>query len=132
MKEHMENLIKLLQERKTVERLIEAEDKFELFVNEKKELENELENLKKIFSQNNTRGCEELEILPSNVLEICMVCILANIDEIYLFSSCYDKIPEVLWKVEGIKKKTARLFSDFLEEDNFSGLETKYLLNKFF
>lgn len=47
MKEHMENLIKLLQERKTVERLIEAEDKFELFVNEKKELENELENLKK-------------------------------------------------------------------------------------
>lgn len=36
MKEHMENLIKLLQERKTVERLIEAEDKFELFVNEKK------------------------------------------------------------------------------------------------
>ena len=40
MKEHMENLIILLQERKTVERLIEAEDKFELFVNEKKELEN--------------------------------------------------------------------------------------------
>lgn len=136
MKEQIEKLVELLQTRKTVERLIEAEDKLKLFNYEKEEIKIELENFKKALQESNSLdgcGCT-FEILPSNALEICVICLMNSIDETAMFPlrSEYEKLPNALWEVGGTKKRTARILSEFLEEDSFSGFEMEYLLNKFF
>ncbi len=139
--ERMNELVRFLKDRNVIEKLASAENKAEVFENEEKVLGGKLDDFRELMKDRKKLGYAytfykgEYQILPKNVLEICLICIMINIEDYKMFEE-YTDIPGCLRKVEGkwayIAANIAYCIGENDEGDLFSNYSKEELLKRFF
>lgn len=139
--EKLNELVRMLKDRNVVEKLANAENKVKVFEDEETVLGGKLDDLRELMKDRKKSGYKytfykgEYRILPENVLEICLICIMVSIEDYRMFEE-YTDIPGCLRKVKGkwvdIAESIAYCLGENDEGDLFSNYGKEELLKKFF
>lgn len=141
MRENLEYLIRIFQERKIVDKLAVAtkETRIAVYNEEKKALSKELKDFqnsaKKKIDLKEKLVDKDYNILPENAIDICLICMMTGINDNVMLEN-YTELSSALWKVEGDFAYIARNLRHFIGEDDSGKLFSDYgeekLLKKFF
>lgn len=117
----LNELIRTLRERKSVEKLSESSGKYEFYLEEKSELKKQITKLKEeakseLDSKAHIFNKKEFEINADNVLEIILICIMTGISDDSYFAHWAD-IVSALGEVEGKLKPLAKKIDAALDNE---------------
>lgn len=117
----LNELIRTLRERKSVEKLSESSGKYEFYLEEKSELKKQITKLKEeakseLDSKAHIFNKKEFEINADNVLEIILICIMTGISDDSYFAHWVD-IVSALGEVEGKLKPLAKKIDAALDNE---------------
>lgn len=123
----LDGLVKTFQEEKVVERIIDADDKDSIVKS--------MEEIYQVALNNFNSQCVGLYnglISTENVVQICIICIMANVDDYEVFWN-YEELPKVLHEVTGKFKNIAKRMELFLLAGRcFSDYEKTELIEEIF
>lgn len=149
-KTKLEDLIRLFHEGEVVEKIITAENHLEEYEKQKNLYKEQLEDFKKTVDKEYVNcGCyrcrecphdvcklktairEQYKILPKDAVQICVICIMADVDDNELFANYGDLVKALNMK---FFSHVAKEMSKFLghEKQIFSGHEEKEMIERFF
>ena len=139
MEERLNELIRLFHEGKVVEKIAKSTNKVKTYKKQKQLLKDKIDRFKedvlKYYNLEKDVVFDDYDILPEDALQICLICIMAGINDDDLFG-CYEDLPIVLRQVEGKLSDIAEeisYFLDFNEESQlFSEYEEEELIERFF
>ena len=139
--EKMNELVRTMKSRNIMEKLANAKNKVEVFEEEETALGGKLDDFRKLMKGRKKLGYKytfykgEYPINPKNVLEICLICIMVNMDDCRMFQE-YTEIPKHLRGVKGkwkyVAANIAYCIGENDEGDLFSNYSKEELLKKFF
>lgn len=109
MEKKLEEIVKIFKKEGVVERIIGSEDPEKTFKEMQQSFESYLEQLK----ENVSAPMENGTILPDQAVPICVICLMAGMDDCDLFFN-YEELTKALRKVEGNMKRLAIDFYFFL------------------
>ena len=139
MEERLNELIRLFHEGKVVEKIAKSTNKVKTYKKQKKMLKDKIDSFKedvlKYYNLEKDVVFDDYDILPEDALQICLICIMAGINDDDLFG-CYEDLPIALRQIEGKLSDIAEkisYFLDFNEESQlFSEYEEEELIERFF
>ena len=147
-KETLNELIQLFHEERVVEKLVQAQQEggivkvYSVYAELKTKFFGRINHFKKMV-QNSAEAIETFinddnyEIKAEDSLQVCLICIMSNINEITLLKNWFQLI-SALKEVEGKYERLAQKFIKFLdvtegcEGDNFTAYSSEELLERFF
>lgn len=147
-KETLNELIQLFHEERVVEKLVQAQQNggivkvYSVYAELKTKLFGRMNWFKKMVQNSATAGTpfindSNYEINAEDSLQVCLICIMSNINEITLLKDWFQ-LPAALKTVEGEYQFLAQKFIKFLdvtegcEGDNFTAYSSEELLERFF
>lgn len=123
-----ESILEYFQKKKVVERIAKAEDKIGTF----KKIQGSLEKSLRQLRIDVKRPLKNREITPKEVLEVCTMCLMAEMDDFELLDD-YWQLVIALQRVKGDKEEIANNFSNFLSKSNiFSEERLEDLIERFY
>lgn len=134
MEERLNELIKILKERDTVRKILQAKDVKAVYEEEKVAMKEQLE----CFSKEVYSYSMEIEypipndsevICPENIVEFCFILMMAGIDDMRLVDD-YGVILSILNEVDGDLKEISRKFNEFLDDWCFTEYTEEEVLEK--
>jgi len=141
MNKNLEEMVRIFQERKIVEKLAKADKQSRILVfdEEKQALSKELKEFrksaKKKIELKEQLVNKDYNILPENAIDICLICMMTDINDNVMLGN-YTELPSALGKVEGNFAYIAKNIRHSIGEDDggklFSDCEEEKLLKKFF
>lgn len=105
----LENLVKVFQEEKVVERISKAEDVIRTFQSIQSSYSSELKDFKENLKEPINNG----EIPSQQAVQVGVICMMAGLDDYQVYLH-YEKLPKSLYQVEGELEKVARKMGRFL------------------
>ena len=147
-KETLNELIQLFHEERVVEKLVQAQQNggivkvYSVYAELKTKLFGRMNWFKKMVQNSATAGTpfindSNYEINAEDSLQVCLICIMSNINEITLLKDWFQLL-SALREVEGEYERLAQKFYKFLgvtvdcEGDNFTAYSSEVLLERFF
>ena len=134
MEERLNELVKILKERDTVRKILQAKDVKSVYEEEKATVTEKIEAFHQYMQSfigeigfpipNNSKV-----ICPENVVEICFILLMSRIDDIDLVGDD-EVIHSALNQVKGDLKEISKSFSVFLVNDFLSEYSEEELLKK--
>lgn len=147
-KKTLNELIQLFHEERVVEKLVQAQQDggivkvYSVYAELKTKFFGRMNRFKKMVQDSVTAGKpfindSNYEIKAEDSLQVCLICIMSNINEITLLKDWFQLL-SALKTVEGEYKYLAQKFVGFLgvtagcEGDNFTAYSSEVLLERFF
>ena len=138
MKEKFNEILKMMHQRKSVQKICTSVDSYDAYLEEESFFKREITAIKAMAEE--LEECEdfllgEYPFTAEDSIEICLICIMTGIEECEFFSNRQGLV-EALRSVEGDYKRVAMKLADFIADDGkcefFSLHPKKKVIRKLF
>lgn len=138
MKEQLEKILKIFEERETLRRIYESDNPWKMYQSEKRYVKSEIHEFKKLAEEileTEEYLIDKYEFTQENAIQICIFCIMVRMEDCEIFHNYVDLI-FALRNVDGKYRNIARNLALFLSEeekcDFFSFYTERNLIKSFF